>query len=937
MKKRKLWFIGSAVASLALPIAAVSCGQESAKMPTKTFGNYAAQKIYRIQINSEYAQNRGEFDGSIYSGSFSNATDTASGALLFRHEATGKAEFEETNEVSSDGITKINKIQVLKPSILKWNLEYAKSIKLYVDGQEVVYDNDNVDPLGAPTEQGKYYKSSFVELTSNDPKSINNPKFFENLAKASRFEVEIDESSYWVNTKGEKTKYKVVAKDFYYGILRTYLYSDEKYRLANGGTADLDSKAKAITAKSDNMFKKDSTFGNKYLYGLYNINFDKIIDESQFIKSDGDKNYLVFQKQDETKAAQFVEFFKGILFGNYDYLPAPSQYIEEKNQDLASLRNYASSAKNQEAEAAASFATATGKTKESGLYWYGLTKDTALYAGRYYYAGYNADDLTKRWILNTHYKDQSYLNAEGRLKEIQEVHVNKQLTPDQFKNTNYEWFISGLTSTISYSQLDANTQNLIKNNKDVFGLSKYETLNKKSTSGHYYPAIVPNYHQNKQKYNEVYFNDAYAQLLWGNSYQDISEGKAKDTLTYTTSGRAAEFRNILSTAINWSHSARETYLPLPGIAWLTGVAQDTPIVQGDDVTPRKLADEINELFVVDRNTNQRVDLGGSLGTELRPSENNVVGQTAIQKYESAAFETLKARLKTLLDEFFASYTEPKDSSTQEIAKNDKIRFVISYRFVNYNIKNETAFLSQIKILNSLYPEKLEVSAVKLKDGDKALESLYSYYLNTPSPVQIFGWTSDYELINGSNDYRSWISAMPILAAIAYDEAYRAKVQVAYPTLVKAADKLKVFLEANKETIKLSIPIEKWSKLTSKDLRNLNDYLAHKVIDSEKTTDTNIVLKDIDTKTDKTEYISAGLLSAQYLLWLNTDSTHGLKKDELVKFTNELTNISGLLPNPFYTSLSESFSDRLVNPNYIFPSTPYADDYSSFLAKTTTTK
>lgn len=179
--------------------------------------------------------------------------------------------------------------------------------------------------------------------------------------------------------------------------------------------------------------------------------------------------------------------------------------------------------------------------------------------------------------------------------------------------------------------------------------------------------------------------------------------------------------------------------------------------------------------------------------------------------------------------------------------------------------------------------------------------------------------------------------MPILAAIAYDEAYRAKVQVAYPTLVKAADKLKVFLETNKETIKLSIPIEKWSKLTSKDLRNLNDYLAHKVIDSEKTTDTNIVLKDIDTKTDKTEYISAGLLSAQYLLWLNTDSTHGLKKDELVKFTNELTNISGLLPNPFYTSLSESFSDRLVNPNYIFPSTPYADDYSSFLAKTTTTK
>lgn len=934
MKKRKLFLFASTLSALALPIATVACGDSGDNiLVTETFANYAKQYIYRDQFNSKYEQSAGEFDGSKYSGSISGSSagvTLASSGFLFRHEGSGKAEFFEEESISADGINAVKKTYVTKPSTLKWTLEYAKSIKLYVDGQEVVYDNDKTEPLGAPTIDGKYYASSFIELTSNDPKSINNPKFFDDLSKASKFEIEVDETSNWVDSTGKKTNYKIVARDFYYGILRTYLHSDTNARLENGGSKHLDETAKTIIPNSAGTFDEKNTFSNKYLYGLYNIDFDKIIDESTFIKKDGDKNYLVFQKADQNATAQFVEFYKSILFGNYDYVPAPSQYIDEMNKNLAELRKFVplQKEKGREATIASDLAKATGKTKDSAVYWYGLTNDTTLYAGRYYYKGYDATDLTKRWVLNTEYKDQAYVNTPGRLKELQHVYLNAPVDANVYKSQNYNAFISGTTSAISFTQLDANTQQKIIKNKDVFGLSKSQSSNKKSTIGYYYLSVIPNYGQNKE-FNDKYFNDAFAKLLWGATYEELNKGTAKNTLTYTTTGRGAEFRNIITSAINWDHAAKESLQPLDGMAWLTGVAQDTPFVNTDTDTPRKLADKINELFVVDRNTNQRIDLGGNLGTELRPSENNVVGQASDQKYQSAAYQTLKERFKTLVDEFYNENLTYKEDSDKEKG-NSKIRFVISYRFTNYNQKQEQSLLNQVKVLNSLYPERMNVSVVKL-DPQNATKSLQSYFLYSPSPAKIISWTSDYELINGSNDYRSWKYAMPILAAIAYDEEYSRKIALAYPTLFKAAQKLKTYLELNKETLKISIPVEKWSKLTNKDLHSLPDYLGHKLVDEEKSTDTNVVLKDIP-KEDTTKYLSAYELSAYYLLWLNTDTTHALTKDELIKFTSELTNISGLLPNPFYTSTTNGISDVLVNPNYIYPNTPNESDYSTYLVR-----
>ncbi|WAM04579.1 hypothetical protein ONA01_06355 [Mycoplasmopsis cynos] len=45
-------------------------------------------------------------------------------------------------------------------------------------------------------------------------------------------------------------------------------------------------------------------------------------------------------------------------------------------------------------------------------------------------------------------------------------------------------------------------------------------------------------------------------------------------------------------------------------------------------TPRENSELINQLFVVDAKTNQRINLGDNIGTEISPSENNVTGKEA---------------------------------------------------------------------------------------------------------------------------------------------------------------------------------------------------------------------------------------------------------------------------------------------------------------------
>ncbi|WP_117275544.1 OppA family ABC transporter substrate-binding lipoprotein [Mycoplasmopsis edwardii] len=922
--KRKFLLLGSFLASAALPLAVLSCSPSQQSEVTSTFGSYAKEGIYPIRYNSIFQLRRGQTDTSFSSGSWTAGPEITTLGLLFRYEPEGKAEFHEQVELAENKIDQVTKTYVTKPSTSKWKLEYAKAIKIVVNGQEIVYDNDKVDPLGGPTIDGKYYPSSVVPLTSSDVKSINHPEFFKNLDKASSVKIEVDESSHWIDANGKKTKYNVVARDFYYGILRTYLSNDTAYRWNNGGNAELDTAAKSIIPNSESMYKKEATYTNKYLYNLYNIDFDKLIKEDEFIKNEDGKNYLVFNKKDASKDVSFSEFFKGILYGNYEFVPAPSQYIDEKNNDLASLKGFALANESEEASVKEKISAANGLTKQTGIYWYGLTNNATLYAGRYYYKGYNANELSEKWLLNENYIDQEYANNPARIKVIESVYKTQTVEAGAFKVEDFNSFKAGTTAAISFSQLDPKTQSLIKSKKDVFGLTKTQSRQTKNTVGYFFGSLVPNSAHNPKDTAE-YVNDAYTRLVWGASLADVKAGRAQNTLKHATTGAAAEFRNILTAVINWDHSAKEASSPEQVYAWLSGAAPDlkienSPTIQGN--TPRQNVDAMNELFVVAKETNQRLDLGGNLGSELWQSENDTVGKQAKDKYKSAAYDVLKARFKKLVDEFYEN-----NSDLASDPKNSKIVITVLSRFINLNAKVALAAEQQVAVLNSLYPEKFEVKYSIIKDR----EQLLSYYINNPAPTKIVGWSADYELINASLDGKSWnFQLLPVLATIATDEAYKAKLALAYPTLVKAAEKLQQYITEN--NLKLSIPLDVWGKLANKYLYDFSDYLGNYKV-KEGTENGQIELVEIDSNSDSTNYISAGDLSSQFLLWLNTNAQNALSKEDLIKLTSEATNLVGLLVNPHLGVLQEAISNRLVNPNYIVPETdlPF-DDYSSFLVK-----
>ncbi|WP_373439342.1 OppA family ABC transporter substrate-binding lipoprotein, partial [Metamycoplasma equirhinis] len=89
-----------------------------------------------------------------------------------------------------------------------------------------VFDSDETDGTrpeaeSTATDGTKYYKESTVKLTSSNEKSINSAKFREILAKAKKFQVVIRKGINWVDSNGQKTKYQLVARDYWYSWLRT--------------------------------------------------------------------------------------------------------------------------------------------------------------------------------------------------------------------------------------------------------------------------------------------------------------------------------------------------------------------------------------------------------------------------------------------------------------------------------------------------------------------------------------------------------------------------------------------------------------------------------------------------------------------------------------------------------------------------------------------
>ncbi|WP_027121238.1 OppA family ABC transporter substrate-binding lipoprotein [Mycoplasma leonicaptivi] len=867
----------------------------------------AKNRIYEFQYNTNFSENRSKYDLSYSSGSYTDIEEDLTIGRLYEKAYYGQPEIQTTNKLSEDGTTFVEQRQILKPSVTRWKLEFAESITLTVNGVDYIYNSDDAELLALPDKEDGTYSSASVELKSANPKSINHESFLDNLKKATKLSFKIRPGQFWVDNTGQNTKYQVKAEDFYLGFLRTHINFENSYRFANGGSAELDKIAQKIIPQGTNHFKENSTNGNKYLYDLYNISFDKLLNKNETVKSSENSDYFVVYSGND-QPGSFDEFFKIGLYGTYDFTPAPSQFINEVNSGQKELGNFITNPSIADADKKAYYdklKTLSGIAKDSGIYWYGFSAKAALYSGKYYYKGYDTLSTSDEFVLNKNFFDKSFVENPRTVEKFVNKYTNSPLAPDAFPEFQYNQFISGNASAIAYGSLSEEQKSKIKQDAENYGLSSRQSKNTSSNLGIYFPTLVPAT-QDTTKHTPKFVNDSYAKLVWGSTLSEVQKGSAANTIKSATTGLGLEFKTILNVAVNWAEVASTLGKPNVTLPWISGLPQDVEI-SGNKAdksvefnTLRPYADKLATLFVVDNATGAKVDLGGQIGYEIDPSESSAVGKSAGDQFKSDAYEVLKTRMKNLLDTFFA----------QNSGLEQKIKFSFYEPYTNINNLHKEAFDGQIAAIKGLDP-RIEITYLKFDERDK----LYEYWFYASTPFKRYSWGLDYSLVGSGIDGFSFNGhILQTFALIINDAEYKTKLQKSFPTFVKFAEKFDKYVKDN--NVQFSIPLNEWNKLGNKYTTDFNEYLnSHKLnpqySETNKTVDQLIPLTESDAK-----YEAPGAVSSKFWLWLNTKSD--VTKAELLEFIKEYRNLTGVQLSMQAGTLKDPFSLALTNPNYVVP-------------------
>ncbi|MGZ9800316.1 OppA family ABC transporter substrate-binding lipoprotein [Mycoplasma sp. AC1221] len=901
-----------------------------------SFSQQASSGLYTVKYDSTHSDSRNFYDLSFTTGGLTESTYDSEIPRLVELNFYGRPEVTETSVQDTNTLETIKTRTIHKPSVSRYSLELADVVILTVkqdDGttKDMVFDQDDAPLLPKPDKPDGSYSLSLVELQSDNPRSINSDTFRHALKKATKMSFRIRKNQKWINSKGEVTKYPIKAEDFWMGVLRTYAGQDSLFRLNNGGTEEIEKLAREkYVVNGDLYFRaQGNSWTNKYLYELYNIDVNKILDKTQSVHVEGtgddQREFFVLQELDPKKESKFDLAYDKFFFNSYDLIPAPSQYIEEtvaskqlpnfyksgdiSDSDKTDIKNKINNLQD-------------GLAKESGIYWYGMSMDSALYAGKYYYAGYDGTSLTDTFKLNTNYWNQKFVNNPRRVKLFQNTYTTTPLG-DGFAKFNYEQFKAGLTASANYSNLKAYHEE-ISANPVQWGLIDVQSRNTSHSNNGFTPTWIP---QNQQESTTASFmNDAYTKLVYGASLTDIKAGTATNTLKAATTGLGAEFMNILTASINWAYVAQELLTPNLTIPWISGFAQDVTIRNNDSDTSlqyntlRPYWDQLSTVFVVDSKTGQKVNLGEKIGTELSPSENSIVGKTADDQFSSSALDILKTKMKEVLDEFYKQHPD-----LDKVEDTKKVRFTVRARFTNINSVHENVYKGMQKVLNSLYPDRFEVKFEK-NNNRKDFDEFFNF---GSTPYTVTGWGYDYNLVgSGFDGYMFQGNLIQLFTWINTDADYKAKLQVNYPNLVKAAEYWKKFIEDPKNNVKFSIPLEKLIKLGNKYTNDISTYLNQYQL---KTVDGKEQLVPL-SKEDVAKYLPPLTISANFWLWLNTsDETKDVfNKKALLNMVAEFRNLTGMNMTITTGTLKDSFVKGLSNPNFIIPATlDNATNYGSY--------
>lgn len=883
----------------------------------------AKNGIYTQFFNSTYSEGSYPFESSMVSGTLSGTISELTYGKLFEYEYVGKPLYKTVTTVN--GLKTEEVITVLRPSIKKISFDLADQIILTVDGVEKVYDSDEVDSVEDKldkTDPNKGWTSSVVKGISSNPRSVNSAEFQTDLEKATKLSFRIRPNQYWVDKNGEKikdgeeTKYKVVADDFRISVLRTLVYADATFRRSNGSSIETDKLISNQFNRSPSTFtsEKPTGFNNKYLFTLFNISFDDLIDPTKSVSEDTEGNtYFSFNMLDPNSQSRFAEYLPKLLTDS-TFLAAPSEYIKENasNKELFYV---------QSSEADAELIRETianlpeGAVRESGLFWYGTSVNNTLFSSRYYTSGYNANSRAVNYKVNTHYHDQEWVNDSSTIKIFTEQYSNQADEPNLWVDKISNQFINGESPNIRTNELNSEA----KKTASEIGFSYAQSGNKDQIARRNFWNFAPLPGNDNSWLAYMNGDSVFFDVLYGYSVQELNssksviegDGASKDYLTVgevlkqSTTGAGMEFRTILLSSLNLN-AVSNTINPNNEVRpWNNSFAYASAISSSTTNTLVDFYDEVTQTFVVNSLTGERYtfEINGENTEFMNVKDNSTFGVENDKKFQSIIFDQLSEKMTALLDRVY----EEKGFSA-----NTKVQIRIPWRYSNmldvYN-QAHNGIVNTWTRLDKKGRLQIEYEQKRLSEDDLT-DKLYKFFAGFSSitPLTYSGWTYDYENIgSGLDGYNNALNLHLIFALVATDNEYKEKLEKSYPELVRAALAFVEFTKTKGDRI--SIPVELWPTLSLEDANNLGSYLGKYTYD--KDTKEFTLIPDSETS----NYDSLNTVTAEF--WLDYQ-TNSLTDEQAVALVREIGNTQ-LIPFDGQGSISASkFVKQIVNPYYTIP-------------------
>ncbi|MCS4537009.1 hypothetical protein NXS15_02635 [Mycoplasma sp. CSL7475-4] len=916
--KSKLWLL-PLTTTLATPLAVVACGNTGNQnngtngvqntQGVATDSEYVKQGVIRSGVNSTYIPREFSQDSSNAYGSWQQQPEDQNAALLIRKSTTDKAEILETADPNTGAVS----YQIKKPSVWRYKLELAsKIIVTTVDGEVVEFDKDDAVLTEQPTNGN--YSFAVYQGFSNDDRSINSKKFFDTLAKSTKLQFEIKDNVKWVDNNGNETKYNVVASDFYISWMRTRLLGvAERKKVANGtdvNVTELDQLITGILSSGSNYFSEQMRYPNLYLYGLFEVDANKLDDENETVQ-DGK---LTFHKLSGKDSADFSALIEN-LATSQDFAAAPSQYIADKAKDgLPTLEPFST-------ENAATFSMEKISAiprdnilSRAGVYWYGINDKYNLYAGAFYYGGYDKSTQEEKWLQNKHYVDQKWVNSPTAVKQFV-LRYKGQGDDQQFSAVLWDDFKRGRISRLSYSTIPTAQQTEVIKAPQNFGVNYSQSLNKSSilsTQGwNLLPAVTDiesdslnNPATLKAIVDSISYNDTFSRLVYGKTVEEMVKSQFKgDDIYNLFSGNGVIFRSLISAAVNYDHVA-SFVTDGKSKMYIAGLAPDANIGGSDQInsqtkTLRDVYQDVNSISYLNSNYTK-----ANYTTPQEFADNWLIAGSDLDKLKSPEFEKIKAEMKKFLD-------------ANNVGADEKVKWQLTFRYVNWSPQKMQLIYNQLPDLFKELDPRLELTTTIYTAEQAAL--FYNQHVYGRSPYKIGGWGYDVNSMGSGVDglanlYNFAIPSIMLGQELPQDASQSAKdnqnkFKAAFPAIFKLSQEFNKWVQEqlNNNVFTLSIGLDKFRNLTLSELDKISNSLSHYKYDEatqKLVENTDIKDTDVDLTTLTSRFFTT------YTKTLTNQQNIDLAK-ELVLFIGNSVGRSKLI------SL-EGFSPVLINPNYVFP-------------------